>query len=193
MLNFLVYKNNFSLIFTFILYFLFINFSFSAVKIKGGVITSAEVLKTEKPKPRGDLIFDLNNFDKTHLNQMLTIEEAIRFENRIGIGAPYERVKRYVGKTRKEVINLVIKELENYKDKFEWPGWKDNYIPTSFIEEGLERSKRDCRISSFRTDLEFKWTRSILKNRVPQFEKLALLWLIISQLLLMNIIKHTHL
>lgn len=149
----------------------------SAVKIKGGVITSAEILKTQKPKPRNDLIFNLNNFDKIHLDQKITLEEAIRFENRIGIGAPYDRVKRYVGKTRKEAISLVIKELENYKDKFEWPGWKDNYIPTSFIEQGLERSKRDCRISSFRTDLEFKWSRSVLKNRVPQFEKLALLWL----------------
>ena len=119
----------------------------------------------------------MNNFDKTHLEQKLTLEEAIRFENRIGIGAPYDRVKRYIGKTRKEAIDLVINELENYKDNFEWPSWKDNYIPTSFIEQGLKRSKRDCRISSFRTDLEFKWTRSILKNSVPQFEKLALLWL----------------
>ena len=151
--------------------------TFSAVKIKGGVITSAEILKTQKPEPRDDLIYDLNNFDKTHLEQKLTLEEAIRFENRIGIGAPYDRVKRYIGKTRKEAIDLVISELENYKDNFEWPSWKDNYIPTSFIEEGLERSKRNCRISSFRTDLEFKWTRAILTNNVPQFEKLALLWL----------------
>ena len=149
----------------------------SAVKIKGGVITSAEILKTQKPEPRNDLIFDLNNIDKTHLEQKLTLEEAIRFENRIGIGAPYDRVKRYIGKTRKEAIDLVINELENYKDNFEWPNWKDNYIPTSFIEQGLKRSKRDCRISSFRTDLEFKWTRAILSSKVPQFEKLALLWL----------------
>ena len=149
----------------------------SAVKIKGGVITSAEILKTQKPEPRDDLIYDLNNFDKTHLEQKLTLEEAIRFENRIGFGAPYDRVKRYIGKTRKEAIDLVINELENYQDNFEWPNWKDNYIPTSFIEQGLKRSKRDCRISSFRTDLEFKWTRAILSSEVPQFEKLALLWL----------------
>ena len=95
--------------------------TFSAVKIKGGVLTSAEILKTQKPEPRNDLIFDLNNFDKTHLEQKLTLEEATRFENRIGIGAPYYRVKRYVGKTRKEAIELVISELENYKDNFEWP------------------------------------------------------------------------
>ena len=151
--------------------------TFSAVKIKGGVITSAEILKTQKPEPRNDLIFNLNDFDKTHLEQKLTLEEAIRFENRIGFGAPYDRVKRYIGKTRKEAIDLVINELENYQDNFEWPNWKDNYIPTSFIEQGLERSKRSCRISSFRTDLEFKWSRAILTNKVPQFEKLALFWL----------------
>ena len=151
--------------------------TFSAVKIKGGVITSAEILKTQKPEPRNDLIFNLNDFDKTHLEQKLTLEEANRFENRIGFGAPYDRVKRYIGKTRKEAIDLVINELENYQDNFEWPNWKDNYIPTSFIEQGLERSKRSCRISSFRTDLEFKWSRAILSNKVPQFEKLALFWL----------------
>ena len=88
----------------------------------------------------------MNDFDKTHLEQKLTLEEAIRFENRIGFGAPYDRVKRYIGKTRKEAIDLVINELENYQDNFEWPNWKDNYIPTSFIEQGLERSKRSCRI-----------------------------------------------
>ena len=88
---------------------------------------------------------NLNDFDKTHLEQKLTLEEAIRFENRIGFGAPYDRVKRYIGKTRKEAIDLVINELENYQDNFEWPSWKDNYIPTSFIEQGLKRSKRDCR------------------------------------------------
>ena len=82
MFNIMAFKNNFSLIVIFILYFCFINSSFSAVKIKGGVITSAEVLKTEKPKPRDDLIFNLNNFDKTHLNQKLTIEEAQLVEHR---------------------------------------------------------------------------------------------------------------
>ena len=61
---------------------------------------SAEILKTQKPEPRNDLIFNLNNID-THLEQKLTLEEAIRFENRIGIGAPYDRVKRYMAKLEK--------------------------------------------------------------------------------------------
>ena len=73
----------------------------SAVKIKGGVITSAEILKTQKPEPRNDLIFDLNNFDKTHLEQKLTLEEAIRFENRIGIGAPYDQSQKIYRQNQK--------------------------------------------------------------------------------------------
>ena len=81
MTKFLKFKNNllFSLVLIVLFTIIYVSSSFSAVTIKGGVISSAEVLRTEKPKPRNDLIFDLNNFDKTHLNQKLTIEEAIRF------------------------------------------------------------------------------------------------------------------
>ncbi|MFL2813219.1 MAG: DUF1800 family protein [Candidatus Puniceispirillales bacterium] len=160
-----------------VIFLLFSNVSLSAVKIKGGVITSAEVLKTEKPKKRNDLIYDLKKINLSHLDKKITLKEAVRFENRIGIGAPYDRVKRYIGKTRKEAIKIVVQELENYQDDFDWPDWKNNYTPTTFIEDGLRRNKRDCRVSSFRTDLEFKWSKSILKNSIPQFEKLALLWL----------------
>ena len=160
-----------------VIFLLFSNVSLSAVKIKGGVITSAEVLKTEKPKKRNDLIYDLKKINLSHLDKKITLKEAVRFENRIGIGAPYNRVKRYIGKTRKEAIKIVVQELENYQDDFDWPDWKNNYTPTTFIEDGLRRNKRDCRVSSFRTDLEFKWSKSILRNSIPQFEKLALLWL----------------
>ena len=160
-----------------VIFLLFSNVSLSAVKIKGGVITSAEVLKTEKPKKRNDLIYDLKKINLSHLDKKITLKEAVRFENRIGIGAPYDRVKRYIGKTRKEAIKIVVQELENYQDDFDWPDWKNNYTPTTFIEDGLRRNKRDCRVSSFRTDLEFKWSKSILRNSIPQFEKLALLWL----------------
>ena len=80
------------------------NVGFSAVKIKGGVITSAEVLKTEKPKKRNDLIYDLKKLNLSHLDKKITFKEAVRFENRIGIGAPYNRVKRYIGKQEKRSL-----------------------------------------------------------------------------------------
>ena len=161
----------------FVLIVFYSSLSYPSVKIKGGVISSAEVLKTQIPPKRGDLIYNLNKLDLSHLDKKITLKEAVRFENRIGIGAPYNRVKRYIGKTRRDAIEIVIQELENYKDNFDWPDWKDNYIPTSFIEDGLRRNQRDCGISSFRTDLEFKWSKSILTNSIPQFEKLALFWL----------------
>ena len=173
--NFL--KNKICIFFYLITLLLLSNVGFSAVKIKGGVITSAEILKTEKPKKRNDLIYDLKKINLSHLDKKITLREAVRFENRIGIGAPHNRVKRYIGKTRKEVIKIAVQELENYQDDFDWPDWKNKYTPTTFIEDGLRRNKRDCKVSSFRTDLEFKWSKSILRNSIPQFEKLALLWL----------------
>ena len=151
--------------------------SFSAVTIKGGVITSAEVLKTEKPQKRDDLLYDLRKLDLSHLDAHLSQKDAIRFENRIGIGPPLNRVKRYIGLSRNDAIRLVVQELESYQDKFEWPVWLEDYIPTQFIEGGLKRSKIKCGEKLFRTDLELLWTKSILANPVPQFEKLALLWL----------------
>ena len=82
--------------------------SYSSVKIKGGVISSAEVLKTQIPLKRDDLIYNLNKLDLLHLDKKITLKEAVRFENRIGIGAPYKRVKRYIGKTRREAIEIII-------------------------------------------------------------------------------------
>ena len=176
-MNSIISNTKILLSFYLVIFLLFSNVGLSAVKIKGGVITSAEVLKTEKPKKRNDLIYDLKKINLSHLDKKITLREAVRFENRIGIGAPHNRVKRYIGKTRKEVIKIAVQELENYKDDFDWPVWKNKYIPTTFIEDGLRRNKRDCSTSSFRTDLEFKWSKSILRNSIPQFEKLALLWL----------------
>ena len=62
------------LFFYFVIFILlFSNASFSAVKIKGGVISSAEVLKTDKPKKRSDLIYDLNKIDFSHIVNQLKI------------------------------------------------------------------------------------------------------------------------
>ena len=115
--------------------------SFSSVTFKGGIISSGEILKTEKSKAREDLFYDLNELDFSHLDQTMSIVDSIRFENRIGIGTPLSRVKRYVGMSRKEAISLAVQELESYQDKFKWPDWLENYIPTQFIERGLKRSK----------------------------------------------------
>ena len=46
--------------------------------------------------------------DNVNLDLVMTLEDAARFENRIGIGAPSKRVTRYVGKPRREAITLVV-------------------------------------------------------------------------------------
>ena len=55
----------------------------------------------------------LNDFLKDeHLDIVISKQEEVWFENRIGIGAPSERVKRYIGKTRREAIDLIIIKIK---------------------------------------------------------------------------------
>ena len=91
----------------------------AAVKFKGGQISSSSGnLKTEKPAERPDLIFTLSDFDSSHLNLKLSKFDAIRFERRIGIGAPLERVTQWIGLTRRQAIEKTISELENIQIQF---------------------------------------------------------------------------
>ena len=165
----------------FILIFVFFSFeSIAGFKIKGGVFSGGGQLnlETKNIKERNDLEFDLKNFDSSHLEVKLNKFDAIRFENRIGFGAPPSRVVRYIGKKRKDVINLIVNELENYKDDIEWPYWTKNKIPTNFLDQGLRKHKKKyCTPDLFRMSLEAVWSESILSNKVPQYERLALFWL----------------
>ena len=82
--------------------------------------------------------FDVQS-DVADLDQIMTFEDAARFESRIGIGAPLKRVNRYIGKPRRDAINLVVSELENYQDEFLWPDWVNNVTPISFFERAKKR------------------------------------------------------
>ena len=94
----------------------------AAVKFKGGQISSSSGnLKTEKPANRPDLQFDIDNFDSSHLNLKLSKFDAIRFERRIGIGAPPNRVSHWIGLTRRQAIEKTISQLENHSDGFMMP------------------------------------------------------------------------
>ena len=79
--------------------------------------------------------------DNVNLDLVMTLEDAARFENRIGIGAPLKRVTRYVGKTRREAIKLIVSELENYQDDFLWPDWVNNVTPISFFERAKKKNR----------------------------------------------------
>ncbi len=167
--------------FFFVLIFFLQSFELNAgFKIKGGVFSGGgkSNFETKNVKERSDLKFDLKNFDSSHLEVKLNKFDAIRFENRVGIGAPPSRVVRYIGKKRKEVINLIVNELENYKDEVEWPNWTVNKIPTNFIDQGLRQHKKNyCTPDLYRMSLEAAWSESILSSRTPQYDRLALFWL----------------
>ena len=90
----------FYVIFTFSV-ILFCNISFVKIAnakttFKGGIITQSKNLKTVTPKVREDLNFDLGTFDDSHLNEVINKREAIRFERRIGYGAPLKRVRLHI-------------------------------------------------------------------------------------------------
>ena len=108
---------------------------------KGGVISQSKSLPTKNPIERQDLDFDLNTFDNSHLNKIINIRDAIRFERRIGYGAPLKRVKLHINKTRKQAIDDVISDLKKYEDNIEWPLWTEKAIPTSFMMSFMKLGK----------------------------------------------------
>ena len=157
---------------------LFLGQAEAGVTFKGGQISSSSGnLKTEKPAERPDLKFNLNDFDSSHLNLKLSKFDAIRFERRIGIGAPLHRVSQWIGLTRKQAIEKTISELENHSDGFIMPSWFSEMTPISFMEDGLRRDRHSCGVKNYRHTLEAAWSQEIIETTTPQFERLALFWL----------------
>ena len=115
--------------------------------------------------------------DNVNLDLVMTLEDAARFENRIGIGAPLKRVTRYVGKTRREAIKLIVSELDNYQDDFLWPDWVNNVTPISFFERAKKRNRFYCGESMFEDSLRMELSKKLLVSNTPQFERLFLVWL----------------
>ena len=144
--------------------FIFTGLAEAAVKFKGGQISSSSGnLKTEKPAERPDLKFNLSNFDSSHLNRKLSKFDAIRFERRIGLGAPLDRVSQWIGLTRRQAIEKSISELEAHSDGFIMPSWFVEMTPVSFMEEGLQRDRHSCGVKNYRHTLEAAWAKKLLK------------------------------
>ena len=120
--------------------------------------------------------FDVQS-DVADLDQIMTFEDAARFESRIGIGAPLKRVNRYIGKTRRDAINLVVSELESYQDEFLWPDWVDEVTPISIFKSAQEKNKFYCGESMFESSLKMELSKRLLTSQTPQFERLFLFWL----------------
>ena len=154
-----------------------INDVFAGTTFKGGIITSSKSLSTSKPKIREDLIFNLENFDDNHLNKIILKKEAIRLERRIGIGAPIDRIKLHVGKTRRQAINDIVLDLIKYKDDTIWPNWTNEAIPTSFMQNGIKAHRINCDDQSFLLSLKTRWLEKLASSKTPQYERLAIFWL----------------
>ncbi len=144
---------------------------------KGGIITQSKSLNTKKAKERTDLIYDFKGFDDSHLDMIITKNEAIRLERRIGIGVPIDRVKVHIGKTRREAINDIISDLNTYQDNTFWPKWTEVAIPTSFMNRGIKSHRINCDEQSFLLSLKKTWLEKIVSSNTPQYERLAVFWL----------------
>ena len=151
--------------------------TYAKTTFKGGIITQSKSLETQTPKLREDLKFDLNTFDNNHLSSILSKSDSIRFERRIGFGAPLERVKLHTNKTRKQAVDDVIFNLKHYVDDIKWPYWTQNAIPTSFMEQGLRAQKTFCEDGAFLKSLKGTWLEKLSSSNTPQFERLAVFWL----------------
>ena len=156
----------------------FFGYAEAGVKFKGGKISSSSgSLKTEQPDQRADLNFNLAEFNSSHLNLKLSKFDAVRFERRIGIGAPLSRVSQWVGLTRRQAIEKTISQLKTHADNFKMPFWVSEMTPVSFMEDGLRRGRHSCGTKYYRNSLENAWAKEIIETSTPQFERLALLWL----------------
>ena len=135
-----------------------------------------QVLSLDKPLERPDLKFDFSQLDDAHLDEVIDLKSAIRFENRIGIGAPLKRILRYVGMTRRDAIKLVVAELQAHEDPFEINDWYLNGGRFGFYS-AMRSPTHTCKTKQHRASLEVSWSKAMLGNKIPQFERLALLWL----------------
>ena len=112
---------------------LFLGQAEAGITFKGGQISSSSGnLNTEKPAKRPDLKFNLNDFDSSHLNRKLSKFDAIRFERRIGLGAPLNRVSQWIGLTRRQAIEKSISERTN--DGIAWVTTKDKFTAKQLIK-----------------------------------------------------------
>jgi len=113
--------------------------------------------------------------DDSYLDVRMDLASAVWFENRIGYGAPKDRVDRYVGMTRREVVALVITELEEYNDPFELPSWFYKMKPLGRILQ--LRQGRQCNTIYMKLSMKEAWLSALYQSEVPQFDRLSVFWL----------------
>ena len=113
--------------------------------------------------------------DDSYLDVEMDFASAVWFENRIGYGAPKDRVDRYVGMTRREAIALVVQELKDHQDPFELPSWFYEMKPLGYILQ--TRDGRTCDTTHLKVSLKQAWLSALYQSEVPQFDRLSTFWL----------------
>ena len=121
----------------------------------------------------------INEAEYAHLDEVIDKKSAVRLENRIGIGAPEHRVIRYVGKTRREAIQIIVNELIYHEDTFALPMWVTDLAPLGVKDEIMSRvlPKDECNVVWYGKSIKQNWIDAALKGAVPQFSRLSLFWL----------------
>jgi hypothetical protein len=113
--------------------------------------------------------------DDSYLDVRMDLASAVWFENRIGYGAPKDRVDVYVGMTRREAVALVITELEDYQDPFELPSWFYDTKPLGRVIQ--TEIGEACDTDFLKESLKAAWFDALFKSGTPQFDRLATFWL----------------
>ena len=117
----------------------------------------------------------MTDSENAYLDVEMDISEAIWFENRIGYGAPKHRVDRYIGKTRRETVRLVINEIKQYEDTFDLPTWYYDMAPLGRILQ--LRQGQVCHTKFMKNSLKEAWLSSLYQSGAPQFDRLSVFWL----------------
>ena len=171
------------LIFFFI--FTFVPDSVSKTVITGGVITTQNV--SEELDENSKYFYKPFNIkpplkieiDKSHLQKLITFNDAVHLERRIGIGAPANRVNRYIGLTRTQAIDIIMDELLHSKDEYSQPSWFESSTPINFMKSGFRGNHKNCYrkvINNQKKSLITLWTEQLITSNNPQFERLVLFW-----------------
>ena len=121
----------------------------------------------------------INKSKYDHLDEIIDKKSAVRLENRIGIGAPEHRVIRYVGKTRREAIQIIVKELIEHEDTYTQPMWVADLAPLGVKDDimSLILPRDECNEEWYGKSIKQNWIHAALKGAVPQFSRLSLFWL----------------
>jgi len=114
--------------------------------------------------------------DDSYLDVEMDLASAVWFENRIGYGTPKDRVDRYVGKTRREAIDLVIDELRTHKDGINYPAWVQDMQPLGGLIHATD-SETLCNKKYLKSSLIESWIGNALSSEIPQFERISTFWL----------------